>query len=334
MVHIPASAAIGPLNAEGTMSMRDEFEASGYKLTHQGKVRDTYRHPDFSDQLFVVATDRLSIFDFVLPALVMHKGAVLTALTHFWLTTVLAGYDHHLVRPMYGIGNNRTLIVRRLLMQDFELIFRHHIGGSVWKEYEQKGTIAGERMPAGLTKWQKLDSPAFTPSTKAKTGHDENITVFDYVRNSPPGIQSSVHRLRSAYGLAYQHALERGILILDTKLEANHDGVIGDETFTPDSSRFTTVADYEKAIKAGRDPIFYDKEPVRVWGRSVETPFGVSGINNLDPENPDHLDFVASTLVVPEDVLSETTDRYLRIFELLTGTNLRQYQAEWMKFAD
>ncbi|MBI2098487.1 MAG: phosphoribosylaminoimidazolesuccinocarboxamide synthase [Candidatus Wildermuthbacteria bacterium] len=316
------------------------IEAAGLKRVYQGKVRDTYKHPRDPRKLVVVATDRISIFDVVLPTPVPQKGAVLTALTHFWLTCVLANFRHHLLTFPFdraemvhsALPVKQTLVVWKLPIVPFEMIFRGHIGGSVWVQYQETGMVAGRLLPPDLAKWQQLDFPIFTPSTKAEEGHDANITVQEFFENTEGFGERAASALQEAYELAYAYARRMGILILDTKFEIGlrpgGQVVIADEVLTPDSSRFTTMEDLEKALKEGRDPVFYDKEPVRNWGRTVDTPAG-RGINLLDPKNPEHLAFVAS-LEVPREIMEQTTERYLDIFQRLTGMSLEQYQKERM----
>ncbi|HDH31739.1 MAG TPA: hypothetical protein ENH26_03125, partial [Candidatus Wolfebacteria bacterium] len=135
--------------------------------------------------------------------------------------------------------------------------------------------------------------------------------------------KAAVEMFETIYTAAYNYAKKRGILILDTKFEG--DEVIADEVITPDSSRFTTIDDWEKAMTEGRDPIFYDKEPVRQWGKAIETPFGSTGIHKLDPENADHVKFVHE-LEVPAEIIEETTNRYLDIFQKITDSDLDDYQ--------
>ncbi|MCH7828575.1 phosphoribosylaminoimidazolesuccinocarboxamide synthase [Patescibacteria group bacterium] len=315
-----------------------ELRKGGLDRLYQGKVRDTYTHPTNSDLLLIVATDRVSIFDLVLPAFVEKKGEVLTALTHFWLRGVLSSFPHHLRDSGMLMGNfasipaQRTSVVKKLQMIPFELIFRGHLGGSVWAAYQDTGMVAGKQLPHGLTKWEKLSAPIFTPSTKAESGHDVNITEDEFLAATGQLGPRVVSMFAKAYALVYEEARKRGILILDTKFEVGVDEhgspVIADEVLTPDSSRFTTVEDFERAMKEGRDPVFYDKETVRNWGRTVETPKG-QGINKLDPEAPEDLAFVAS-LKVPEEVLSDASSRYLEIFERITGMPLVRYQTERM----
>lgn len=342
MTHLPESVAHAVLldgePASGYLGRR------GLRLIHQGKVRDTYLVENDVSQLLVIATDRISIFDFVLPVLIRGKGEVLTALTHFWLNVVLAQWPNHLIRSSiaprfngafdlhenykfrgYDFPSTRALLVRRQIMQPYELIFRHHLGGSVWKTYQETGGAGGHTLPAGLRRWARLDYPLFTPSTKEERGHDVNISATDYYTAMSEEGEATHYNLLHAYRTAYQYARDRGILILDTKFEVGTPFVIADEVLTPDSSRFTILEDFTLAMAEGREPIFYDKEPVRAWGRTVPTPFGVMGLNNLDPGNPEHLAFVDS-IVVPSDVTYQATVRYGKIFYMLTGEDLGDYQ--------
>ena len=159
----------------------------GYKMSHQGKVRDTF---DLGREFLVSASDRVSIFDVVLPFEIPRKGEVLTALTHFWLTHVLSDFPHHLLKSakhqtanaaidlhLPNLDVRRCLVVNKFELQPFELIFRHHLGGSVRKQYEKTGIVAGQELPPGIPQWGFLDVPLFTPSTKEENGHDINITI-------------------------------------------------------------------------------------------------------------------------------------------------------------
>jgi len=321
-------------------------------LIHQGKVRDTYDVSKFfRDTLLMVASDRILIFDFVLNAVVPKKGEALTALTHFWLTKVLSSFQHHLVESkkyesrnlafemkhdstgalsaLSDIPLERTLAIKRAQVMPFEMVYQHHIGESVWKEYQQSGTAAGELLPPGLKKWDKLDDPAFTPTTKATDGHDLPVTVKEFTAVTSYAGMSAAAILSDLYRIAYSYAASKGILILDTKFEWG--GMVVDEVLTPDSSRFVDVADWRAARAEGREPRFLDKEPIRIWGRGVSTPFrdkagnSILGINNLETEDPDHRAFVHS-LAVPEAVIAAGTARCLEICQRLTGTHLEEYQ--------
>ena len=311
-------------------SMNRMLETAGYPRIHQGKVRDTYRISDKC--LLVVATDRLSIFDFVLPVLIPCKGAVLTGLAHYWLTQVFADYPHHLIDASLGFNTvqelknelpeldlKRCLVVKDLSNEilNFEMIFRHHIGGSVYKKYLETGTAGGHKLPPDLPKWSKLDEPIFTPSTKEDVGHDINVDAEYFFEKTGPKGKATVAMLQEIYKLAYAVAALKGIRILDTKFEGTLT-TIADEILTPDSSRFVDNRNWKIAMEEGRDPDFLDKEPVRIWGKSIKTDFNVTGINKLTPVNPEHTAFVHS-LEIPQDIITTTTNRYNNIFERITG---------------
>ena len=218
----------------------------------------------------------------------------------------------------------RTLLIKEADVWPWEMIFRHHVGGSVWKQYQTDSTAGGNQIPAGLSKWQKLDSPIFTPTTKAESGHDVAVTVADYAQETGDFGMMLSQICGDIYARAYEYAARRNLLVLDTKFEVSPDGEFLDEVLTPDSSRYTTVEDLESAIAEGRDPVFYDKEPVRIWGRALETPWG-TGLQSLDPNDDSHLDFVEE-LEVPAAVADDCSDRYLQIFEMITGYQLVDYQ--------
>jgi len=317
----------------------------GYALLYQGKVGELYTIPDKPDQLLMVRSDRLSIFDFVLPCLVRNKGIVLTALTHYWLTQVFPDVPNHLLAwgleserwmaadwrmaDVVQLPLERTLLIERGQIWPWKMIFRGHIGGSVWKQYQMDGAVAGIELPSGMSKWQKLEQPLFTPTIKAESGHDIAVSVADYtMKTGDAGAMISMVDL-DLYQRAYQHAATRGLLILDTKFENDVDGKLVDEVLTPDSSRYTTPEDIEMAIAEGRDPVFYDKEPVRMWGREVTTPWG-TGLQDLDPENEEHRAFVDG-LSVPSVVIMDTADRYLDICRRITRWDFDMYLLDVMK---
>lgn len=328
-------------------AVKDAFviDSLNDKLVHQGKVRDTYQIDD--ETLLVVATDRISIFDFVLPAQIPQKGEVLSALTHFWLTQILDNLPHHLLaspenpeknlayalsRQYPDIPLERSLAVRKESIPPYEMIYRWHLGGSAYKDYEQSGKVAGTTMPPHIQKWGRLKKPVFTPSTKSDSGHDVNITVSKFLSQTSKAGYDAMLLFELAYNRAYIYAASRGILILDTKFEGGR--VIADEVLTPDSSRFTTPDSWRQAMSAKKDPIFYDKEPIRDWGRTVVTPFtqdneSITGINNLNPSNPEHLKFVHG-LTVPQIVVMEAVHRYQKIFEMLVEMTPKDYQQKYL----
>ncbi|MFA5133486.1 MAG: phosphoribosylaminoimidazolesuccinocarboxamide synthase [Patescibacteria group bacterium] len=315
------------------------------QLVYQGKVRDTYSIND--GLLLMVATDRISIFDFVLNACIPYKGEILTALTHFWLTQVLQKFPNHLVGakkikernfavdlslsvPDLPLG--RSLVVKKMEIPPYELVFRQHLGGSAYAEYKKTGKVAGKRLPRGLRKWMYMPSMLFTPSTKEKSGHDQNIAVKKFFKRTGDTGRTSVEMFTKVYRRAYRFALSKGLVILDTKFEGGT--IIADEVLTPDSSRFTSVEDLARALKENRDPKFYDKENVRRWGGTVYTPFKkrgeeIIGINNLDPKNPEHVEFV-HRLRVPFSVIMRTSMAYQKLFEKISGITLQEYQRKFL----
>jgi phosphoribosylaminoimidazole-succinocarboxamide synthase len=327
----------------------------GHKPIHEGKVRNTFKLPSVG--LLPVATDRISIFDFVLNATVPRKGEYLTAITHFIMMDILKDIPNHLIpsklnpafnavydlkmTTMPDLPLGRCLVVEDLTGQldKFELIFRMYIGGSVYKKYLTTGKVAGQKIPLNLPKWSKLEKPIFTPSTKETEGHDVNITSQKYFRAMKKlGVDAKpfISTLREACVRYHAYCAERGILILDTKYEGSSLlRKIADEILTPDSSRYTTIESWEKAVAEGKDPIFLDKEVVRIYGKKVETPFlnekneQIIGINNLNPKNQMHVDFVHS-LTIPEEVINAAVERYQEIFQRLVGMTLDKYQKEKM----
>ena len=329
--------AIIPANVRDSW-LKEYLITQGLKLLNQGKVRDIYEYPGRSDLLLIVTTDRASIFDFVLPRLVPKKGEVLTALTHFWLTEVLREFPHHLEPSRKNRNLNavhdlkeefpripleRCLVVLKTEIPPYEMIFRYHLGGSVYRTYCETGLVGGLAVPSGMPKWGKLPHPHFTPSTKAERGHDVNISVSEYLKKMGEAGFKAVQMFMAAYTKAYAYAAERDILILDTKFEGLT--MITDEVLTPDSSRYTTETSFDRAIWEGHDPVFLDKQVIRDWGMTVPTPFGI-GLNVLkDPEDAEQLDFV-SKLMIPDDIVEEASIRYLSLFEMLVGSDLKDYQ--------
>ncbi|MFA4999945.1 MAG: phosphoribosylaminoimidazolesuccinocarboxamide synthase [Patescibacteria group bacterium] len=321
------------------------LKLNGFQLINQGKVRDTWASPAQSF-LLMIASDRISAFDFVLNALISKKGEVLTALTHFWLNGPLSIFPNHLMKSrempgantaydlfknsLPGLPVERCLVVENLggKVYPFELIYRGYIGGSVYKKYLKTGKAGGHELPPNLPKWSKLNKAIFTPSTKEEVGHDINIDAKYYYEKMGEEGRETEEMVAHAYATAHDYAAAKGILILDTKFEVARRRIV-DEVLTPDSSRFALKDDWERAMAEKRDPYFYDKQLVRDWLMGVETPFEITGINQLDPTNEEHLKFVGN-LEIPEDIKAETTRRYLQIFEWLTGQTLESYQKEKM----
>jgi len=313
---------------------------------HQGKVRDTYALPDHPDKLLVVATDRVSIFDFVLGALIYHKGEVLTALTVFWLTRVLTGVRHHMLAygsqidrylPMQLQGNRelmrRALVVEKHLMLELECIARGYLTGSGWTAYQETtakdgvGKVCGIELPAGLHDGSPLEPAIFTPTTKAKVGHDEHVDR-EWARKQH-GMWPEKLTL-NLYSRAFAYAYERGIILADTKFEFSAQGVLADEVLTPDSSRFWDVDAYRTYQQRKVSPPGFDKEPLRQWGKKRAVLDGKPvDISKLDAKDPEQHKRVAR-IEVPREEIEQTTDRYLTTVDRLTGKELGRYQVEDM----
>ncbi|MEN9558124.1 MAG: hypothetical protein RL141_493 [Candidatus Parcubacteria bacterium] len=323
MPSIPASVNTAPIE--------------GLQRLYQGKVRDTYELPDHPGYLLVVASDRLSIFDFVLPAAVPQKGSVLTALNHFWRTQVIkdafphdfvaagAEIDEYLPEALHGDASlqARATVVEKLTMLPVEAIARGYLTGSGWNQYGNDQRICGQYLPSGLLDGSALPYPLFTPTTKAEEGHDEAISADSVVEEFGIGIERNTLGL---YTLAATFAASRGIILADTKLEfgRTNDGVLclGDEVFTPDSSRFWDLGEWQKVRGGGKSPNPFDKQLVRNWGKEI-------GIHRLDPKIPEDVAWVHGQ-TVPEDLLARTTRLYRYIFWRLTGNKLEDYQQEEM----
>ncbi len=300
-------------------------------LIHRGKVRDTYDVPGHPDKLLVIATDRVSIFDFVLGALVPQKGEVLVALTVFWLTEVLSGIDHHLLAFGSGIDEflpselianpelqRRAVVVKRLTMVPIECIARGYLTGSGWKAYRKNQAVCGVTLPDGLYDGSKLPKPIFTPTTKAVVGHDEHISAVSVEREHGSWLGDTTLII---YRRTCEYALARGVIIADTKLEFGEDHCLGDEVLTPDSSRFWSIDEYEAVRLLSRSPAGYDKEPVQQAGKVALIQGRTIDISQLDPTSEADVALAASWQV-PGIVVAQTTERYRNILSRLTGTDL------------
>jgi len=269
----------------------------------RGKVRELYALDD--ERLLLVASDRISTFDVVLPTVIPDKGRVLTGLAAFWFARTRGICANHLLalRP-----DGRSTECRRLEMLPIECVVRGYLSGSGWKDYGKTGQVCGHRLPAGLRESDRLPEPIFTPATKAQTGHDENITREQGTAIVGAERFALVERLSIAlYRFAAAYALERGIIIADTKFEfgADREGrlVLGDEALTPDSSRFWPADQY---APGGPQPSF-DKQYVRDFCEKIGW-----GKTHPGPE-------------LPEDVVSGTRLRYVEAFERLTGIGFDVY---------
>jgi phosphoribosylaminoimidazole-succinocarboxamide synthase len=271
-----------------------------------GKVRELFTIDE--DRLLLVASDRISTFDVVLPTEIPDKGRVLTGLSAFWFARARALCANHLLelRP-----DGRSMECRRLEMLPLECVVRGYLAGSGWKDYLQTGSTSGRALPEGLRESDRLPEPIFTPSTKAPSGHDENIDAHRAAALVGADRYEEVERIAlGLYRFASEHAASRGIIIADTKLEfgLDTDGrlVLADEAFTPDSSRFWPLGEYVP----GRPQPSFDKQFVRDYCESLgwdKTPPG--------PE-------------LPQDVVAGTRARYVEAFERLTGFSFDDYLAD------
>jgi len=268
-----------------------------------GKVREIYALDD--ERLLLVASDRISTFDVVLPTEIPDKGCVLTGLSGFWFARTREIVPNHLLALR---DDGRSTECKRLEMLPIECVVRGYITGSGWKDYQATGEVCGHRLPEGLVESQQLPQPIFTPATKAQTGHDENITRDEAAELVGRELFDEVERISlELYRFASEHARERGIIVADTKLEFGVDAdgtlTLGDEAFTPDSSRFWPVDGYEP----GRSQPSFDKQFVRDYCESVGWDKTYPG-----PE-------------LPDDVVAQTQRKYFDAFEELTGMAFDDY---------
>ncbi len=288
------------------------IDLSGLRLFRRGKVRDTY---DLGDRLLMVATDRLSAFDVVLPTLIPGKGVVLTQLSRFWFDLTRGLISNHLITadvsrfpdqllPHTELLAGRSMIVHKAERIDIECVVRAYLAGSAWEEYRRSGQVAGEVLPDGLSQGSRLSAPIFTPAAKNDEGHDVNITLADLRALVGPALAARLEEAsRDIFNVASDLALQRGVILADTKFEFGIiDGnlVLIDELLTPDSSRFWDATSYQP----GEDPPSFDKQFVRDW-------LAASGWDRQTP-GPD----------LPQGVVEGTRARYLEAYERLTGSPL------------
>jgi phosphoribosylaminoimidazole-succinocarboxamide synthase len=271
-----------------------------------GKVRELFELD--AERLLLVASDRISTFDVVLPTEIPDKGRVLTGLSGFWFTRTREIVPNHLLALR---TDGRSTECRRLEMLPLECVVRGYITGSGWKDYKATGVVCGHKLPEGLEESEKLPEPIFTPSTKALEGHDQNIDREQAVELVGADRYDQVERASlELYRFAAEHAAARGIIIADTKYEfgVDPDGrlVLADELFTPDSSRFWPVDEYEP----GKSQPSFDKQFARDYCESV-------GWDKTDP-GPE----------LPDDIVAGTRARYVEAFERLTEISFDDYLAD------
>ena len=272
----------------------------------RGKVRDVY---DLRDgRLLIVATDRISAFDSVLPTGIPDKGRVLTALSAFWFARLKA--EHHLLStdvdaaglnlpfPTRKALEGRSMVVKKTEVFPYECVVRGYLSGSAWREYRATGTVCGERLPAGLRESDRIE-PIFTPATKAETGHDENISFARMAGEIDEFRAEALRKLSlDAYRDARAYAESRGLILADTKFEFGDPGfMFVDEVLTPDSSRYWPMEGYQP----GRPQPSFDKQYVRDW-------LDASGWDKVSPPP-----------ALPEEVVARTREKYIQAYEILTG---------------
>jgi phosphoribosylaminoimidazole-succinocarboxamide synthase len=289
-----------------------ETNLPGLEPVARGKVRDIYR---FDDRLLIVATDRISAFDYILATGIPDKGRVLTQLSLFWFdflkdltpTHVLSANIDDYPEPLRahrGQLEGRSMLVRRAEMIQVECVARGYLSGSGWKEYLQTGSVCGIRLPAGLKESEKLPEPIFTPAIKAQTGHDENISFERAAELAGRELAEELRgRTLEIYRRAADYAATRGVLVADTKFEFGFvDGtlVLADEVLTPDSSRFWPAETYRPG---GAQPS-YDKQYVRDYLESIRWA-------KQPPAPP-----------LPDEVARKTSEKYKEAYRALTGKNL------------
>jgi phosphoribosylaminoimidazole-succinocarboxamide synthase len=286
------------------------------KLFKKGKVRDVF---EVDDQLLIVSTDRISAYDYVLPSLIPDKGKVLNQLAAFWFRMTKDFIPNHMIcdepenlavfKAYAPVLEGRALLTRKLDPYPIEAIVRGYIVGSGWKTYRQSGEICGIRLPTGLNFAAPFPEPIFTPTTKAEAGHDENLTFAQMIGKVGKSDAEKIRELSLAlYRKAREYAHEKGVIIADTKFEFGKDEtgniVLIDEIFTPDSSRFWKVEEYTRSYSQGKEPPAFDKQFVRNYLSQSSWDK-----NSPPPE-------------LPGDVIAKTREKYVEIYEILTGNHL------------
>ena len=289
-----------------------QTELSGLKLLRRGKVRDLY---EYGDKILLIATDRISAFDVVLPTPIPMKGAVLTQLSQFWFDMMRDIVPNHLfstdvdnfpadLQRFRDVLHLRSMLSVQAEMFAVECVARGYLAGSGWKEYQESGSVCGIKLPAGLRECDRLPEPIFTPATKAESGHDLNISFEESARIIGKENATKLRDLTIAiYNRAVEYALSKGIIIADVKFEFGiYDGkiILCDEVLTPDSSRFWPLAGYSP----GRAQPSFDKQYVRDYLEEIHF--------NKKPPAPE----------LPPAVVKGTTDKYLEAYRLLTGKSL------------
>ncbi len=273
-----------------------------------GKVRDIY---ELGDQILLIATDRISAYDVVMPNGIPDKGRVLTQISVFWFEYLADVTENHLVSADLNVLSEdlrseeiegRFMLCKKTNVVPIECIVRGYITGSGWREYKKSGSVCGIELPKGLKQCEQLPEPIFTPTTKAEQGHDENLTFDEAVDQVGKDVMDQLRdQSIELYNKAHEYASQRGILLADTKFEWGLDAdgklLLVDEVLTPDSSRFWPADDY----KPGRDQASYDKQFVRNYLDSID-------FNRTPPGPP-----------LPADIVQKTREKYIEAYQQLTG---------------
>jgi phosphoribosylaminoimidazole-succinocarboxamide synthase len=285
-----------------------EIVLPGVPLFKKGKVRDVY---EVENALLIVASDRISAFDYVLPSVIPHKGAILTQLSKFWFELTGLICPNHMITADFEefpaglkkhkeLLDKRSMLVKKTEVFPVECVVRGYLSGSGWKDYLAEGKTSGVKLPEGMKESDRLEEPIFTPATKAEEGHDENISFREMQKLIGAEMSHKVkEKSLELYRKASLHAVSKGIIIADTKFEFGLlDGeiILVDEIFTPDSSRFWPMDSYQP----GRSQPSLDKQFVRDYLESTR----------WDKASPPP--------ALPESIISQTSDRYLEIYRLLT----------------
>lgn len=288
-----------------------------FPMYRKGKVRDTY---DLGDKLLIVATDRISAFDVVLPCAIPYKGKVLNQLSAFWFAKTDHIITNHLIavvdrldvlpaklstaepQPSYLIG--RSMVCRKAKLVPVECVVRGYLSGSAWAEYQERGTACGLKLAPKLRESEKLSEPIFTPTTKAEMGHDAPLTRNEMVRLVGQSLADELEaRTKEVYSFAHDYAMNRGIIIADTKMEyglIDDSVILIDELLTPDSSRFWEASRYV----VGQSQPSYDKQPVRDW-------LAESGWDKKPPAP-----------MLSDEAIQGTVERYCEAYRRITGNDL------------
>ena len=280
-------------------------------LYKKGKVRDVY---EVEDKLLVVASDRISAFDYILPSFIPEKGKILTQLSKFWFDFTSLVCPNHLITTEVGeyppqlnkykdVLEKRSMLVKETEVIPVECVVRGYLAGSGWKDYKVSGRICGIKLPSGLRESERLKEIIFTPATKAEEGHDLNISFKEMQKLVKPGLAQKIRRISiELYLKASLHAFSKGVIIADTKFEfglLNNELILVDEIFTPDSSRFWPQASYSP----GKPQPSLDKQFVRDYLERTDW-------DKNSPPPP-----------LPQTIIEQTAEKYFEIYSLLTGKN-------------